>query len=148
MTFAKKHGKAGHGIPEYEAWKSMIQRCHNPTHKAFARYGGRGIVVCAEWRRNFVAFLDHVGCRPSDRYTLDRFPDNNGNYEPGNVRWATRTQQACNTRSNRIIEWRGRRLCVAQWERELGLSENTLYMRLRAGMSLERAMQARDLRAV
>lgn len=78
----------------------MIKRCQNPNHHAYARYGGRGIQVCAEWRKDFAAFLRDVGHRPSPDLSLDRI-NNDGNYEPGNVRWATRQQQANNRRTSR-----------------------------------------------
>ncbi|MET8113722.1 hypothetical protein [Streptomyces prasinus] len=75
----------------------MIKRCENPNNHAYARYGGRGISVHPEWRANFGAFLRDVGRRPSPDLSLDRI-DNDGNYEPGNVRWATAKQQANNRR--------------------------------------------------
>lgn len=76
----------------------MKKRCHNPANKDYVRYGGRGIVVCRRWREDYAAFAADVGPRPSKRHTLDRI-DNDGNYEPGNVRWATPEQQWRNRRS-------------------------------------------------
>lgn len=96
----RKHGYS-HGktkAPEYGVWNSIVQRCTNPRHQAFADYGGRGISVCAEWRYDFVAFFNHVGPRPSPVHSIDRV-NNNGNYEPGNVRWATAVEQAHNRRT-------------------------------------------------
>jgi hypothetical protein len=91
-----------HGLgkpPEYNSWANMVQRCHNPDHPKFHYYGGRGISVCSVWRESFPAFLAHIGPRPSPGHSIDRFPDNNGNYEPGNVRWATQKEQVANSRS-------------------------------------------------
>ena len=87
-----------HGLsrdPLYKQWSGMIQRCYNKKHEKYRIYGARGIRVCDEWRYNFKNFYDYMPKRPSKNYTLDRI-DNDGNYEPGNVRWATRTQQQYN----------------------------------------------------
>ncbi len=95
-----KHGMSAGGnnpIPEYEIWKGMIARCTNPKHNAFHNYGGRGIAVCKEWRKDFAAFIAHIGRRPTSRHTIDRI-DNDGNYELGNVRWVTRAEQRRNMR--------------------------------------------------
>jgi hypothetical protein len=83
---------------EYAAWRHMKDRCHNPAHPKFHNWGGRGISVCREWRDSFEAFLTHIGPRPSTKHSLDRYPDNDGDYEPGNVRWATASQQNANSR--------------------------------------------------
>lgn len=96
-----KHGM--HKSPEYAAWAAMIQRCGNPRCQEWKNYGARGIAVCAAWRGSFESFLASVGIRPSPQHSLDRWPDHNGNYEPGNVRWATPTQQSRNTRRNVLV---------------------------------------------
>ncbi len=80
---------------EYGIWRGMIKRCYTTTHVHYARYGGRGITICDAWRTSFEQFYAYMGKRPSPRHTLDRI-DNDGNYEPGNVRWATWEQQAGN----------------------------------------------------
>jgi hypothetical protein len=92
----RKHG--GRGTREYNAWQAMIQRCGNANHVAFKNYGGRGIVVCNQWISSFEAFIAHVGARPSALHSLDRI-DNDRGYEPGNVRWATSSEQAKNRRA-------------------------------------------------
>ena len=91
----KTHGLTG--TVEYRAWYHMKQRCTMPNHCRWEHYGGRGIKVCDEWITSFEAFLSHVGPKPGPGYSLDRI-DNDGNYEPGNVRWATASEQANNKR--------------------------------------------------
>lgn len=95
-----KHGdnRGNKPVPEYVAWTSMKNRCTNQKCGRYDDYGGRGIRVCPEWTASYEAFLVHVGRRPGPEYSLDRYPDNDGNYEPGNVRWATREQQRINQR--------------------------------------------------
>lgn len=83
------HGLSSH--PLYATWKAMIRRCYDPGHERYLHYGGRGIRVCERWRDSLQDFIDDVGKRP-ESCTLDRI-NNNGNYEPGNVRWATVSEQ-------------------------------------------------------
>lgn len=113
-------GKANtrHGLtatPTYWSWGSMLARCDKPSHKSFARYGGRGITVCAEWRK-FDSFLADMGERPAGT-TLER-KDTNGNYEPGNCCWATHTAQARNRRSNRPVTCLGETKTIVEWSED------------------------------
>ena len=104
-----RHGHSwnefGRRSPTYISWQSMKSRCHTPTSSDYSRYGGRGIKVCERWRTSFENFLTDVGERPAG-LTLDRI-DNNGDYEPGNVRWATPKEQFRNQRPMRR-DWHGR----------------------------------------
>jgi hypothetical protein len=84
----------------YKAWQSMRLRCHHPGSQGYGDYGGRGISVYEEWRKDFLAFYQHIGDPPSSRHSVDRI-NNDGNYEPGNVRWATPIEQRRNRRQLR-----------------------------------------------
>jgi hypothetical protein len=110
-------------------------------HDSYLNYGGRGIIVCDRWlgADGYKNFLADVGKRPSPKHTLDR-RNNNGNYEPGNCSWATAAVQCRNRRNNRIIAYKGKTLCAADWAEELGINRKTLYTRLRQGWPVERAL--------
>ena len=83
---------------EYTSWLAMKQRCKDPNHKSYKNYGAKGITICEEWL-DYEVFLRDVGRAPSKNHTLDRYPNKEGNYEPGNVRWATKRQQRINTKT-------------------------------------------------
>lgn len=87
--------------PTYHSWIKAKTRCFNKNHNVYEYYGGRGITMCERWKNSFEAFLADMGERPHG-LSLDRFPDNNGNYEPGNCRWATRSEQGLNRRSHKL----------------------------------------------
>lgn len=93
-----KHGVSAPGrrTPTYHSWTAMKMRCLQPNHRKYAYYGGRGITICERWRNSFSAFVEDMGERPAG-HSLDRI-DTNGNYEPGNCRWATRDEQRANQR--------------------------------------------------
>ncbi|HFR3796773.1 TPA: hypothetical protein ACHVHO_000712 [Streptococcus suis] len=96
--FETKHGM--HGTKEYNTWKGIKKRCYQKSYQHYDRYGGRGIVMCQEWKDDFMAFFKDVGKAPSGEYQLDRI-DNNGNYEPNNCRWVTR-QENCRNRNFKV----------------------------------------------
>ena len=127
--FARKHGLHGHRLSG--TWRSMKERCYNPNHDAYARYGGRGITVCERWHslENFVA--DNEGlAKPG--LTLDR-RDNDGPYSPENCRWVTRKEQSRNRSVNRLISLDGRTQCVSAWAVEFGVNPNLILWRLAKG---------------
>lgn len=110
--------------PEYRAWINMNQRCTNPNMDRYPLYGGRGISVCSEWQHSFQTFLDYIGQRPSSDHSIDRI-DSNGNYEPGNVRWADKATQSVNKRSTRWITYKDKTQSISAWARELGFKDGT-----------------------
>jgi hypothetical protein len=97
-TMATTHGACL--SPEHIAWKGLIGRCENPRNPVFKYYGGRGITVCERWRKSFANFLVDMGRKPSMAHSIDRI-DNDGNYEPGNCRWATQSEQTSNQQRQR-----------------------------------------------
>jgi hypothetical protein len=122
----------------YGTWHAMISRCENPDHLAWKFYGGRGIKVCRRWHI-FENFLNDMSPRPEGK-TLDRYPNKNGDYKPGNVRWATWDQQHSNRRSNHLITFRGRTLTVWQWADAVNMKPITLLSRIRYGWPIEDAL--------
>jgi len=124
-------GKAVHP-QEYYAWTNMKTRCYNPKYPVFHRYGGRGITVCQEWRDSFSAFLEHVGPKPDPSYQLDRI-DNNGNYEPGNVRWVPLETNANNKSTTQVLTINGESGGLPYWEVRTGRDRKTIWRRLKDG---------------
>lgn len=116
----------------YRTWSMIIQRCRVTTNPAYPDYGGRGITVCDRWASSFADFAADVGHRPSAAHTIDRI-DNDRGYEPGNVRWATRAEQARNRRSNRWITANGETRTLAEWIARSGLAATTIERRLKRG---------------
>jgi len=134
--------KSKHGLsytPEYRAWQTMRLRCTEPANAAYPNYGGRGISVCDRWLNSPQAFIDDMGPKPSPKHELDRI-DNDGNYEPGNCRWATRKVNDRNRRSNLRLEFRGETLTLIDWCERLSLPKDTVSKRLHGGWSVEEAL--------
>lgn len=134
------HGMTGNYL--YSTWANMIQRCTSPKIPKYVNYGGRGISVCEEWRCDFKAFHDYVSSLPNCKekgYSLDRI-DNEGNYEPGNVKWSTRLEQNNNSRNIKPITFNGITMPVLGWVSKTGIPEWTLRSRLRRGWSIERTL--------
>jgi hypothetical protein len=124
----------------------MIQRCSNPHRLDYARYGGRGITVCDEWRASFRSFLTDMG-EPPPRHSLDR-TDNNGPYSKENCAWAPDKAQQRNRRSNRALAFHGKTQTLAEWSEELGIPYFTLHARLRRGWNVERVLSEEVQRVV
>lgn len=125
---------------EYSSWGSMIQRCENANHAAFKNYGGRGVKICKEWRNSFETFLKDMGPRPSLKHSLDRFPNNDGNYEPGNCRWATIAEQHLNRRDNRLVTFENETKTLSEWAVSKNIPFDVLAKRIEAGWDVEKAL--------
>ena len=136
-----RHGykTAGKYSPEYSIWMNMRARCNNPKNNRYQTYGARGIRVCESWEADFVNFLSDMGRRPSKDYSLDRI-DNNGNYEPGNCRWATRKEQCRNRTTSRFLTCGGKTQTLAEWGDESGIGTSLLHSRLKRGWSVRKAL--------
>lgn len=113
----------------YQIWCGMKQRCHYKGHKHYDNYGGRGIKVCDRWYSNYANFLNDMGLPPSKDHQLDR-DDSNGNYEPGNVQWSTRSENCKNRRNKRLITANGKTQNLIDWAIELGCKMSTIHRRI------------------
>jgi hypothetical protein len=133
-----KHGGKSHGAV-YRAWCNVIDRCENPNNPQYADYGGRGIKVCRRWREDFAAFLVDMGPRPKG-LTIDRV-NNDGNYEPGNCRWATRLEQARNSRHCHLVTVRGETMPLSVAVERFGGNYGTVKWRLYQGQPIEQALK-------
>lgn len=133
-----------HGMsfsPEFKSWSSMKDRCLRKTNHNYHNYGARGITVCDRWINSFENFYKDMGERPAGK-TLDRFPNNSGNYEPGNCRWATPSEQLSNTRNSVIYSANGITDCLSGWARRIGIHKKTLRIRISSGWPIELAITA------
>lgn len=120
---------------------SMKQRCYNPNHNKYYRYGGRGITVCEEWRTNTQTFIDwSMSHDYADDLTIDRI-DNDGNYEPDNCRWVTSQEQQHNKSSNVCLTYNGKTQDIKQWSDELGIYYGTLWQRYKAGWDTKKILE-------
>lgn len=117
----------------------MKTRCYNVRSSAYPLYGGRGIVMCDQWRESFEAFYADMGDRPSTLHTIDR-RDNDGPYNRGNCHWSTPKQQANNTRTNRRLTLNGVTRTLTEWADTIGIKRTTLKERLRRGWSVHLAL--------
>lgn len=132
------HGNSG--LAEHKVWIGMLRRCQCKTSSDFPNYGGRGITVCERWQE-FRNFLADMGSRPSPKHSIDRFPNQKGNYEPGNCRWATMKEQTNNTRRNRVLEYKGERKTVTAWAEYVGIPVSVFRNRVKRGWSTVDAIE-------
>lgn len=130
---------------EYRAWSGMIHRCYHPSYKLFHRYGGRNIKVCKRWlgARGFHNFLKDMGTCPYTKTSLDRYPNNDGDYKPSNCRWADDKEQSNNRSSNFLVTIDGVTKNVSQWGIILGMSSSVIYARInKLGWPIRKALTA------
>jgi hypothetical protein len=122
----------------YSIWCGIRARCNRETHKHYASYGGRGIKVCPTWGdyATFERDILSLGDKPEDSYSLDRV-NNDGDYEPGNIRWATKTEQSRNRRNIKRITFNGKTQTAEEWGLELGIPPTTIRQRYNKGYSVE-----------
>jgi hypothetical protein len=143
FTRAKKHGHTASGktTKEYACWSGIVERCTNPEHHAWKDYGGRGITVSDSWigEGGFINFFTHIGPKPAPLHTVERI-DNHKGYIPGNVKWATRKEQARNRRSNHRLEYLGKNLTIIEWAELIGIGYSTIQARLKRGWSVEMSL--------
>jgi hypothetical protein len=126
--------------PLYSTWKGLKSRCYTPGSDHYQNYGGRGIRVCERWLNSFSDFVSDLGAKPSPVHTLER-EDNNGNYEPSNVVWATRKQQMRNTRRNKWLTYNDKTMVLEDWAKFIGISVTGLYGRIyKDYWSIEKAL--------
>lgn len=125
---------------EFHCWQGMKTRCTNRRRTAYKNYGGRGIKVCERWLY-FENFLADMGRRPGHGMTIERI-NNDGDYEPGNCRWAPRREQNRNSRQNVHLKFMGERKIVAEWSAKTGIKSSTIRARLSAGWSVREALTA------
>lgn len=125
------HGATGSA--EHNAWKAMKSRVRSKRPEHARVYRDKGIIVCAEWENSFTSFLAHVGMMPKPGLEIDRYPNRNGNYEPGNVRWANHQEQMRNTAQNLMLTANGQTRCLTEWSEISGIHTMTLKHRFKRG---------------
>lgn len=131
-----------HGMtdtPEYKAWCEMKSRCFSPSNTSYLNYGGRGITVHLDWIESFENFYSYIGSKPTPEHSVERM-NVNGNYEPGNVCWATQFEQARNKRNNTFLEYKGEVKIIQDIIRDTGEPATTLRRHISNGKTLEETL--------
>lgn len=140
-----KHGQTaypngGRSTKEYNTWSLMLRRCHKVGSQDYADYGGRGVRVCERWH-SFELFYADIGPAPSPAHSIDRWPNNDGNYEPGNCKWSTPKEQRRNQRRLVLIEHAGQLKTPMEWSEVTGISHKRIHARIKLlGWSVEKAL--------
>ena len=132
------------GSVEYKIWAVAKERCYRINSPKYKTYGARGIAMSDDWRDSFESFIRDMGNRPSPHpiegsYSIERI-DNDGDYCAENCKWATRKEQANNTRTNRYITFRGVTLTLNQWAEKVGIKRETIAYRINKGWSIDEAL--------
>jgi hypothetical protein len=134
----KSHGQSY--SKTYQSWVKAKDRCFNPKHVAFHKYGGAGITVCDRWKNSFENFYADMGDPPTEKHSLDRIENSKG-YDPENCRWATKKQQSENSSWPRLITFHGETKNLSEWARSLGMNINSVRTRIESlGWPLDRAL--------
>lgn len=136
-TVNRSHGMSA--TPEFFVWTRMIRRCFDTKDKAYSRYGAIGISVCDEWRHDFGAFFSHIGPRPTPNHSIERINNSKG-YEPGNVKWATDSEQRRNKRNSIYVEMEGNTVFLKDYCREHGIDYFLIHSRLKSGWPIHLAI--------
>lgn len=142
LTFKQRANPTGRErsrSKEYAAWNNAIHRCHNPKHRQYPGWGGKGIVVCNRWQDSFDNFLEDMGAAPSPEHSLERV-NNKGPYSPENCCWVPRANQAANKGNNHFLTFDNETLHLAEWSRRTGIHFATLRARIRYGWTVERVL--------
>lgn len=139
MRYRRRHGATK--SHEYRIWRTMKDRCYREKCGCYETYGGRGIRVCDRWFNSFENFIEDMGLKPSPKHSIDRI-NNDGNYEPGNCRWATSVEQGSNKRNTRYVDYKGEKMTVIKFAELIGLKYGTVLKRLKNGMTPEQVASA------
>ena len=124
----------------YNIYRGILKRCYQPSQRSYKDYGGRGIIVCKEWKNNFLNFYEWaIQNGYSDNLTIDRI-DVNGNYEPSNCRWISAKEQMRNRRINHYVTYNNETHCISEWAEILNIPKHRIYQRLHKNWSVGRAL--------
>ncbi len=139
QSASKYAGNLTHGLSEhyiYSIWRAMKVRCYNPKDGHYRYYGDKGIKVCERWLNSVESFFEDMGERPTPQHSLDRI-DNDGDYYPGNCRWATRKEQMRNRSDSAFLTIEGETLTIAGWAERFGISHSLIWNRIKRGWPID-----------